>query len=115
MVEAAAETAERWDALPAGAPIDVLREMATLTAEVICRAIFGPRLGTEHATEIAASFSEYQRLVGRLDLQYLLGSAGLAAAVSNAGGPPRGAAHPRGARPYDPAVPRSGWRAANPR
>src|SRR6185369_8427089 len=45
----------------------------TLTAEVICRAVFGPRLGTEHATEIAASFGEYQLLVGRLDLQYLVG------------------------------------------
>ena len=73
MVEAAAELAERWSALPEGAPIDVLREMGALTAEVICRAVFGPRLGTEHATEIAASFSEYQRLVGRLDLPYLAG------------------------------------------
>ena len=73
MVQAAAEMAERWDALPDGARLDVLREMGTLTAEVICRAVFGPRLGTEHATEIAASFSEYQRLVGRLDLPYLVG------------------------------------------
>ena len=73
MVQAAAEMAERWAALPQDAPIDVLHEMATLTAEVICRAVFGPRLGTEHATEIAASFSEYQRLVGRLDLPYLAG------------------------------------------
>jgi cytochrome P450 len=73
MVEAAAETADRWAALPPGAPIDALREMGTLTAEVICRAVFGPRLGTEHATEIAQSFSEYQRLVGRLDLPYLAG------------------------------------------
>src|SRR5207244_4917090 len=35
MVEAAAETASRWGELPAGAPIDALREMATLTAEII--------------------------------------------------------------------------------
>jgi cytochrome P450 len=73
MVQAAAEMAERWDALPDGASLDVLREMGTLTAEVICRAVFGPRLGMEHATEIAASFGEYQRLVGRLDLPYLAG------------------------------------------
>jgi len=73
MVQAAAEMAERWAALPPGAPIDVLREMGTLTAEVICRAVFGPRLGTEHAADIAASFGEYQRRVGRLDLPYLLG------------------------------------------
>lgn len=73
MVEAAQETAERWARLPAGAPIDVLREMATLTAEIICRTIFGPRLGAEHATEIVASFSAYQREVGQIDLPYMLG------------------------------------------
>jgi cytochrome P450 len=73
MVEAAAETAERWAKLPPLAPIDALREMATLTAEIICRAVFGPRLGHEHANTIVAAFGDYQRLVGRLDLVYLLG------------------------------------------
>ena len=73
MVEAAAETAARWTALPSGAPIDALREMATLTAEIICRTIFGPRLGAEHATEIVAAFSAYQRQVSQLDLTYMLG------------------------------------------
>jgi cytochrome P450 len=73
MVEAAAELADRWAARPRGEPLDMLREMGTLTAEVICRAVFGPRLGTEHAGEIAAAFSEYQQLVGRLDVPYLAG------------------------------------------
>jgi len=73
MVEAASETAERWAALPNGTPIDALREMATLTAEIICRTIFGPRLGAEHATEIVASFSAYQRQVGQVDLPSLIG------------------------------------------
>jgi cytochrome P450 len=73
MVEAAAETAERWARLPQGAPIDALREMATLTAEIICRAVFGPRLGAAHATTIVASFSEYQRVIGQVDLAYFLG------------------------------------------
>ena len=73
MVEAANETAERWAAMRAGAPIDALREMATLTAEIICRTVFGPRLGRENATAIVASFSEYQRLVGQLDLMSLVG------------------------------------------
>jgi cytochrome P450 len=73
MVEVAAEIGERWRSLPEGAPIDVLREMGTLTAEVICRAVFGPRLGTEHATAIVSAFSEYQRQIGRLDLSYLVG------------------------------------------
>jgi cytochrome P450 len=73
MVETAAEAAARWAALPEGAPLDVLREMATLTAEIICRTIFGPRLGAAHATEIVAAFSAYQRQVGQLDVPYLLG------------------------------------------
>jgi cytochrome P450 len=73
MVEAAAETAERWARLPHGAPVDALREMATLTAEIICRAVFGPRLGAEHATAVVASFSEYQRIIGNMDLAYFLG------------------------------------------
>ena len=73
MVEAAAETASRLADLPQGAPVDALREMATLTSEIICRAVFGPRLGAEHATAIVASFSEYQRVVGNMDLAYFLG------------------------------------------
>jgi len=73
MIEAAAEVAERWARLPSGAPIDALREMATLTAEIICRTVFGRRLGAEHAHLIAASFSTYQRLVGQVDLPSLLG------------------------------------------
>jgi cytochrome P450 len=73
MVEAANETAERWAALPPSAPIDALREMATLTAEIICRTIFGPRLGAEHATEIVASFSAYQREIRHTDLAYMFG------------------------------------------
>jgi cytochrome P450 len=73
MVATAAETAQRWAALPEGATIDALREMATLTAEIICRTIFGPRLGAAHAAEVVAAFSAYQRAVGQLDLAYLLG------------------------------------------
>src|SRR5579883_458092 len=73
MIEAAAEVAERWERLPPGTPIDVLREMATLTAEIICRTVFGRRLGAEHAHLVASSFSTYQRLVGQLDLISLLG------------------------------------------
>ncbi|MGE5269323.1 MAG: cytochrome P450, partial [Thiohalocapsa sp.] len=73
MVATAAETAARWRALPPGAPLDALREMATLTAEIICRTIFGPRLGAAHAGEVVAAFSAYQRQVGQLDMSYLLG------------------------------------------
>jgi cytochrome P450 len=73
MVQAALETAERWAALPREAPINALTEMATLTAEIICRTVFGRQLGAAHAAEIVLAFSEYQRLIGQLDLAYFFG------------------------------------------
>jgi cytochrome P450 len=59
--------------LPAAAPVDVLSEMAELTAEIICRTIFGRRLGADHAQEVVRSFSEYQRKIGQTDFASLLG------------------------------------------
>ena len=73
MIEAAAETAARWADTDPTTPVDALREMAVLTAEIICRTIFGPRLGAEHATEIVAAFAAYQREVRNIDLAYMLG------------------------------------------
>src|SRR5215467_10098282 len=46
MVQAATETAERWASRPR-TPINALTEMATLTAEIICRTVFGRQLGAE--------------------------------------------------------------------
>jgi cytochrome P450 len=59
--------------LAQGSPINALTEMATLTAEVICRTVFGRQLGAAQAAEIIAAFSEYQRLVGQLDIVYFFG------------------------------------------
>jgi cytochrome P450 len=73
MVETAAEAAARWARLPAGASIDALSEMAELTAEIICRTIFGRRLGHDHASAIVRSFSDYQRKIGQTDVMSLLG------------------------------------------
>lgn len=73
MVQAAAETAKRWASSGRLLPVNILTEMATLTAEIICRTIFGQQLGAAHAAEIVAAFSEYQRLIGQLDLAYFLG------------------------------------------
>lgn len=73
MVQAASETAERWAASRPDQPVNALTEMATLTAEIICRTVFGRQLGAAHAAEIVAAFSEYQRLVGQLDLAYFFG------------------------------------------
>jgi cytochrome P450 len=73
MAEAASELAERWHDFAAPTPIDALAAMAHLTAEIICRTVFGRRLGVEHASEIVAAFSAYQRHIDQIDLIYLLG------------------------------------------
>ena len=72
MVEAAQEVQERW-ASSEGATVDVLVELATLTAEVICRTLFGRKLGHDYARQIVDGFSEYQRVIGQIDLPSLLG------------------------------------------
>ncbi len=73
MVQAATETAERWASAGRGSPIDALSEMATLTAEIISRTVFGQQLGARHAAQIITAFSQYQRLIGQLDLAYFMG------------------------------------------
>jgi cytochrome P450 len=72
MVETAVEARERWAKLNPP-KIDALAEMAHLTAEIICRTIFGRELGRDHAHEIVDGFSEYQRAVDQIDLVSLLG------------------------------------------
>ena len=73
MADTAVEMRERWTALPAGSELDILSEMAELTAEIICRTIFGRQLGSEHAREVIEGFSDYQRVVGQTDAVSLLG------------------------------------------
>lgn len=73
MVQAAAAAADRWAALPAGKPVLMLGEMARLTAEIICRTVFGRQLGDAHAAEIVEGFSDYQRRIGSTDLLSLMG------------------------------------------
>lgn len=72
MVETAAETRDRWARLQPPS-IDALAEMAHLTAEIICRTIFGRQLGREHAHEIVEGFSDYQRVIDQIDLVSFLG------------------------------------------
>jgi cytochrome P450 len=73
MVQAAHEAAERLAALGDGTWINAPTEMAALTAEIICRTVFGQRLGAARAADVIAAFSEYQRLVGQLDIAYFVG------------------------------------------
>ncbi len=73
ITEAAAERAAAWRALPPGATLEVLGEMGRLTAEIICRTIFGRGLGAEAAATVVAAFAEYQALVDQTDVISLLG------------------------------------------
>jgi cytochrome P450 len=73
MVDAARETCERWARLSPRAEIEVLSEMAQLTAEIICRTMFGRELGRDRALQIIKGFSEYKHRVGQFDLLTLLG------------------------------------------
>lgn len=73
MVDTVVEARDRWAALPDGSELDALSEMAELTAEIICRTIFGRQLGSDHAREVVEGFSDYQRLVGQTDALSLLG------------------------------------------
>lgn len=53
----------------------MLVELATLTAEVICRTLFGRKLGHDYARQIVDGFNKYQRVIGQIDLLSLLGFA----------------------------------------
>lgn len=73
MVETAAERSARWTALGTAQPVDMMDEMAELTAEIITRTIFGRELGRADAREVVEGFSEYQHAIGRMDLLSLVG------------------------------------------
>ena len=73
MTEAAAACRAAWNEWPSGTPIDALSEMAHLTAEIICRTIFGSHLGADSARTITREFTAYQAAIGQMDLVSLLG------------------------------------------
>ena len=73
MTEAAAERRAAWEARDPDAPLDMLAEMGGLAAEVICRSVFGRRLGDDAAGQIVRAFARYQAKIGTSDLPSLLG------------------------------------------
>ncbi|WP_458097297.1 cytochrome P450 [Roseomonas sp. WA12] len=73
ITEAAEERASAWAARDPATPVDMLAEMGHLTAEIICRTIFGRSLGREAAATVVSAFAEYQRVVGQSDILSLLG------------------------------------------
>lgn len=73
ITEAASAMARAWAARDAATPLDVLAEMGHLTAEIICRTIFGRALGADAARRVVAAFADYQARIGQTDLWSLLG------------------------------------------
>jgi cytochrome P450 len=72
MTLVAAERAAIWQS-SAGSEIDVLAEMAAMTASIICRALFGSSLGAQAIEDVVGGFSEFQTRIGQMDLISLFG------------------------------------------
>ncbi len=80
MVDAASELGQTWRSRMSGVgyvgpsvQLDMLAEMAHLTANIISRTVFGNELAPEFSEEIVAGFSEYQAVIGQIDPISLLG------------------------------------------
>ena len=73
MSEVVAQWRGRWLKLQSGTRIDALAHMGELTAEIICRSLFGRDLRPGVASAIVEAFSAYQAAVGQTDLISLLG------------------------------------------
>ena len=72
MTDCALECRQRWETQYAGKNIFMLTEMASLTAEVLCRSLFGKQLGRHNAESIISGFSRYQAIVRHVDLATVL-------------------------------------------
>lgn len=73
MEKTAGELVERWNSMPDGASVNVLHEMAGLTAEIISRSVFGNNLGKESADAVTDAFTSYQSLIDSINLGYFIG------------------------------------------
>ena len=73
MVDSAEQKIGLWSTFEAGRVISVLSEMQQLSAQIICRILFGERLAIEHAPTLLDHFSNYLAVVGQLDLNTFFG------------------------------------------
>lgn len=71
--QTAQEMAERWSKRADGESFDMLTEMATLTAEIIARSVFGNKLGSDAAVSVTQAFTRYQHLIDSVNFGYFLG------------------------------------------
>ncbi|SEQ95059.1 Cytochrome P450 [Amphritea atlantica] len=67
MSGSAVEMADRWAALPDGSTVDVLNEMARLTAQIIGRTVFGDDVPDQDAAKVVSGFTEYQQTINQID------------------------------------------------
>ena len=73
MENTTSELVQRWEALPEGAPVNALFEMAGLTTEIISRSVFGNDLGEDAASAVSEGFESYQSLIDPVNIGYFLG------------------------------------------
>jgi len=72
MSDVAGQWASAWRALPEGTEIDALEQMAEMTAEIICRTLFGRNLGSAAAQTVVRAFTGYQARIGQTALGAML-------------------------------------------
>ncbi|MGL5034572.1 MAG: cytochrome P450 [Microcystaceae cyanobacterium] len=68
MVESAQEVADRWETKAEDCPVDMLNEMARLTARIIGRTIFGDDITDSEAAQVVEGFSRYQEQVDQVNI-----------------------------------------------
>lgn len=73
MIKTTEERVASWTAHPQGATIQVLPEMGQLTAEIICRTLFGNQLGPTQAALVVQSFAQYQAAIEQMDVNTFFG------------------------------------------
>ena len=71
IVDEVEHLAAQWASAP-GKEVDLLQDTSLLALNVVARALFGERLGTEDANRLIAAFSEFGQKMDHLDLPSLL-------------------------------------------
>ena len=73
MTQAVATLADDWNKRAVGRHVDVVEEMALLTAGIITTALFGSGVDPRHVSQMVEAFADYQRRVVQIDVLSLCG------------------------------------------
>lgn len=68
MVESARELVDCWENIPNDRPVDMLNEMARLTARIIGRTVFGDDIADSEAAQVVQGFSRYQEQIEQISI-----------------------------------------------